>query len=99
MDTVNTKRKERLGYKETPMGNVVVQCIPNCDTCLIKAGEPLQSSHTGWPRTRAFTTALLCAIGIAAEVARLFKFSFKKVVDIHLGIYVYLCPGRGTRNK
>lgn len=76
MDTVDVKRKECWGYKGTPMGNVVAQHIPNCGTRLIKAGEPLQSSHTGWPRTRAFTATALCAIGTAAEVARLFKFLF-----------------------
>lgn len=76
MDTVNTEEKEHLDYQETPMGNVVVQCIPNCDTHLIKAGEPLQSSHTGWPRTRAFAAIALGAIGTAAEVARLLYFSF-----------------------
>lgn len=75
MDTVNIKGKEHLDYQETPMGNVVAQCIPNCDTHLMKAGEPLQSSHTGWPRTRAFAAIALGAIGTAAEVARLLHFS------------------------
>lgn len=101
MDTVNTKRKERWGYKETPMGNVVMQCIPNCDTRLIKAGEPLQSSHTGWHRTRAFTATALCAIGTAAEVARLFfSFFFFFLVWISIWVYMfYLYPGIGTRNN
>lgn len=76
MDTVNTKEKEHLGYQETPMGNVVAQCVPNCDTHLIKAGEPPQSSHTGWPRTKAFAAIALGAIGTAAEVARLLYLSF-----------------------
>lgn len=58
------------------MGNVVVQCIPNCDTHLIKAGEPLQSCHTGWPGTRAFAAIALGAIGTAAEVAGLLYLSF-----------------------
>lgn len=77
------------------MGNVVAQHIPNCDTRLIKAGEPLQSSHAGWLSTRTFTTTALCAIGTAAEVARLFVFFFK-AVDIHLGMYVL--PAFWNRN-
>lgn len=80
MDTVNIKGKEHLGYQETSMGNAVVQCIPKCDTHLIKAGEPLQSSHTGWPRTRALAAVALGAIRTAAEVAKLlffFKLLFK----------------------
>lgn len=81
------------------MGNVVAQRIPNCDTHLIKAGEPLQSSHTGWPRTRAFTATALCAIGTAAEVAKLLKmfFIFFKRLWISIwGYMFYLYPGIGT---
>lgn len=94
MDTVNTRGKEHLGYQETPMGNVVVQCISNCDTHLIKAEEPLQSSHTGWPRIRAFAAIALGAIGTAAEEARLLYLSFffllLNVMAIHLGVKILL---------
>lgn len=77
------------------MGNVVVQHIPNCDTRLIKAGEPLQSSHAGWLSTRTFTTTALCAIGTAAEVARLFVFFLRLWISIW-GCMFYLPSGTGT---
>lgn len=98
MDTVNTKRKECLGYKETPMGNVVAQHIPNCDTRLIKAGERLQSSHAGWLSTRTFTTTALYAIGTAAEVARLsvFLYFFLRLWISIWGCMFYLPSATGT---